>query len=430
MEEPPLRTPVTTAEPLVDGPQPLLRNRRWMVLAAVLAVTCILHLYGLGKWPWGTDEVSSLLELGLLDPSIKVLSKSPDNLSVRLPRVIPVWYCLQGAFLRVVPPNELTTRILAATCGILTVMFLYMFGLRRRGMLFAVALVMLVNGSQLFVWLSQQNRYYTMAVMFSTLALISICARSGNLIMVPATAVCTLLAVLSHNLLVTVFGLAFGCACVAWLCGWATRTVLIRSGVSAAVAAAVYFFYLRAIIGNWSSYGFGETNNFVSFVAHVGIPTLALSFLGVVIALATSRHRSAMAFWAGLAIAVILFVAAAPLIVPAWNPRYAVLFVLPIWVTAAFAVEHVACRLRGRLLTVAWYATVGLLLLPKLASHYMDGSRHDFRQAAITVSPLAGEDVPIFSNLVLRTKYYLPQRQRPQVHVWEPNHELPPRPAT
>jgi len=69
-----------------------------------------------------------------------------------------------------------------------------------------------------------------------------------------------------------------------------------------------------------------------------------------------------------------------------WNPRY-FLFLLPaVWVLAAHAMEVIARKLGSASVGAAWYACVALLLVPNLASHFQDGSRHDYREAAAVVA--------------------------------------------
>ena len=407
-----------------EGPGPTNRWF-WMLAAVVLLVSAGLQFYGLGKWPWDVDELSSLEELGLLEESVHRAVTTPDSTTVRLPRLVPVWYTAQGWLLRLLPHDELGTRLLSAVCGVLTALLVFVFGWRHRGPLFAVALSVLCGGSQLLVWLAQQNRFYTTAMLFLVLAVMAIWSRATGWKMVLATAACTLLAVLSHNLLAVLFGLGMVAACVAYPLGWVPKRVLVRSVTSGVLATAVYLFHVRPIAGQWTGAGFAWTNPFVSFVAHVGMPTVALSLLGCAAILALPGLRRQMAWWAGLTIGSLLFVLAAPWVVPIWNARYAVLFALPLWVTGAMAVELIARRLGSARLVVFWYACVALLLVPKLASHYLDGTRHDYRQAAEVVAAEVRQGEPILTNMELRVRYYLSPELRPRVRFWEPYEKLP-----
>src|SRR6185436_20015212 len=94
-----------------------------------------------------------------------------------------------------------------------------------------------------------------------------------------ATALFTVLAVLSHNLTVAFFGLAFAAACGAYVLGRVPSYLVLRSGAGAVVSALLYFLYLRPLIQGWSSTG-NPTPVLVSFAAYAGMPILALALVG------------------------------------------------------------------------------------------------------------------------------------------------------
>ncbi len=433
----------TAAAPMpeVDPSPPARAGNRafWPALAVLVVLGAALYGCRLGAWPWDIDELSSLEEMGLLDPSVHEAARTPDSIVTRLPRLVPVWYVVQGLALKVLPRDELGTRLLPGACGVLTVVLLFVWGWRQRGPLFAAALAMLAGGSHLMLWLSQQNRFYSLAMLLAVAALAAIWSRAKGWPAAAATAALTLLAVLTHNVLVVLFGIGAVAACAAWAIGWAPGRVAFRAGLAGGLAALVYWFHVRPIAGAWTGVGFAWTNPLVSFVAHVGAPTLALALLGSALALLVPGQRRTMAAWAGMTVGVLAFVAVVPWIMPVWNARYALLFSLPLWVTGALAVELVARRLLGPadsspLAAVCWFGCVALLLAPKLASHFLDGTRHDYRQAAAVAAELAqggkGEpglsSVPILTNMELQTRCYLPERLRPVCRYWPPDGPLPP----
>lgn len=407
----------STASAPDAGAEPSLGTRFWLALGLVAVVTAGLHFYGLGKWSWGDDELNSLAELSLLDEK---------STGAALPDMIPVWYKAQGLFLRVLPLNEWGTRFLSACCGVLTVIAAFVFAARLRGLLFAVALAVLMDGSQLLVWLSQQNRFYTMATLFLVLTLAAVWSRVGGVKMVLLSAVLGLLAVLSHNVMLVVLGLGFASACVAFLLGWVPRRVLVRSGATACAGGLLYLAYLRPAmkiyIGVWAT---GGTPVLVSFVAQVGMPTLALALLGAGACLIVPAERRTMGWWVGLVAGELLFLAILPRVLSVWSARYAILLVLPFWFVAAYAMERVALALGSRPLAWCWYGCVALLLLPKLASHYVDGTRHDFRQAADMVTQAVRADEPIYSEWPSNLRYYLPDHLKRSVRTWTGRGVLP-----
>jgi len=339
---------------------------------------------------------------------------------------MPVWYATQSTLLRLVPVNEVTARLLAVTCGILTVPAVYVFGVRQRGLLFALALVLLLDGSQLLVWLSQQNRFYAMATLLLVLSMMAIRSKATGLGAMLLCAVCSLAAVLSHSLLVVVFGLGMVAACVCYPLGWISKPVFVKAVTAGVLAAGVFVAYIRPIAGGWTGVGLAWTHPFISFVGHVGVPTVALALFGSATCLTDPEQRKEMGWWAVLTAGSLAFIAVTPWVMPAWNARYALLFVLPLWITAAFAVEWIARRLPSPQTVFLWYGCVGLMLAPKLVSHYLDGTRHDLRAAAGIVAAEVRPDESILSNTTLRTKYYLPRELRGNVAYWEPTKELPP----
>lgn len=360
-----------------------------------------------------------------MDPGIHPAATAPESVTVRLPRLVPVWYAAQRVALRFLSHDEFGTRLVSVVCGVLTVLLLFLLGLRRRGLAFALAIVVLVDGNPLILWLAQQNRYYTTATLFLVLAMMAIWSQAAGLKMLLATAAATLLAVFSHNLLVVVFGLGMVAACVCYPFGWVPWRVLIRAVLAGLISAAVYLFYVRPLAGGWTGAGFAWTDPFRSFLAHVGVPTFALACFGSVACLRDRSQREEMAWWAVLAAGSVVFVALTPWIMPIWNARYALLFVLPLWITAAFAVEYVARHLQSPWKVVLWYGCVVILLAPKMASHFLDGSRHDFRQAAAVVAARLEPGQAICTNMELQTKYYLPAELRPRVRYWAPGMALP-----
>jgi hypothetical protein len=87
------------------------------------------------------------------------------------------------------------------------------------------------------------------------------------------------------------------------------------------------------------------------------------------------------------------------------------------WILGAHAVDDVARRLEHRLAAAAWYGCVTLLLMPNLLSHYLDGSRHDYRAAASVVIRANPQNEPILSDDAETISYYLPESLRRNLFV-------------
>jgi hypothetical protein len=394
--------------------------RLWLLLALLVLVTASLDSYGISSWPLADDEVPSLVEMGLLHVDDSVFSV-PEGQIGRLPLAMPVWYAVQRRALALLPANEMGFRIPSLICAILTSGLAFLLAARWRGLWYATALAIVVNASQMFVLLSQIDRFYSMPLMLLTLTLGAMWVPAGGVAMVVVTALLAALTVLSHNIVVAVFVLAFLASGAAYVVGRGDRRVLLRSGVAALVSVALYLLYLRPIIQGWSSTG-NPTPVLVSFTAHAGVPALALALLGAWLSVSSWKLGAPMLWWALLFVGSLCFFPLAPV---SWNPRYFVFFMPAMWVLAAYAMETIALGVGRRSAGAAWYACVVLLLLPSLLSHYQDGSRHDYRQAAAVLVSHVQDGQPILSDDAETISYYLPAGLRQTLKVRTKVRELP-----
>jgi hypothetical protein len=387
--------------------------RLWLTLAAVVVVAACLQSYGIGSWPLADDEVPSLVELDLLHIDAARFFSVPAAQIARLPKATIVWNVIVRNAIALLPAREVSYRIPSLVFGILTSALIFLLGARWRGLWFALALSIVVNGSQLFVYLAQVNRYYSLTLLFLTLSFASMWLPWRGGMMILATALLTVLAVLTHNLTVVFFALAFVAACAAYLLGRVPSDLVLRTGAGAVVSALLYFLYLRPLIAGWSSTG-NPTPVLISFAAYAGMPVLALSLFGCWLSLFRRDEWPSLIWWTML-FAGSLCVFHVPII--NWNPRYFLFFMPSMWVLAAHAVEFIARRVGGGALGAVWYGCVIVLLLPSLASHYQDGSRHDYRQAAAVVLAHASDGQPILSDDAETISYYLPEDARRRLRV-------------
>jgi len=90
-------------------------------------------------------------------------------------------------------------RVPSVICGILTSALVFLFAARWRGLWFAVALAIVQNGSQPFVYLSQQNRFYSLPLLLLTLALALMWSPRRGAIPIAGIALLTVMAVLSQQ---------------------------------------------------------------------------------------------------------------------------------------------------------------------------------------------------------------------------------------
>jgi hypothetical protein len=307
--------------------------RWWFTLLLIVVTTASMRSYGLATWPWEYDELASFMELGLYPPE-----EHSDYQLRTIVKFVPVWYALQHAFLSVLPHDELGSRILPALCGTLTVVGLSAFAYYHRGLGLAVALAVLLNGNVLLLHLSQVNRFYTLPLLFVALALMGIWARSEGFVPLAVTVGCAALAMLSHSLALIPFGIAALASTATWLLGWERRATAVRALSAAAVAGLIYLAWVRPNMEGWiGSAPQPGLHTLMSFASYLGIPTLALGLFGAAAALVHREARSDMAWWAISAAGVLLFMLLVPWLMPIWHPPYHLLFMLPFWITGAFA---------------------------------------------------------------------------------------------
>ena len=394
--------------------------RLWLGVTLVALLTACLCGYGIRTWPMVDDEVPTLVEMGLYHVDAAAFSVPGGQLD-RLPKAMPVWYGVQRWALAWLPASEFGFRIPSLICAVLTSVLAFLLAARWRGLWFATALAIIVTGSQMFVLLSQVNRFYSLPLLLLTLALAAMWFPKGGVAMILVTGALAVLTVLSHNVTVAVFVLALLAAVPAYVAGRVGWHLVLRSGAAALVSVALYFLYLRPIVHGWSSTG-NPTPVLVSFAAHAGVPVLALALVGGWVSVVRRDYVGSMLWWALLLTGSLCFFPAAPV---SWNPRYFVFFMPALWVLAAHGVEFVARSVGFRSTGAAWYGCVVVLLLPNLLSHYQDGSRHDYRQAAAVLVSHAQPGQPILSDDAETISYYLPAGLRQTLQVRTKAREFP-----
>ena len=381
-------------------------------IALASLVVLAMFLGPIGRWPWDHDEVQTLMEIGVVPMD---QYPGPPAQMERMGRLIPIWTAVQRTALTVLPVNEWGTRALPAFLGALVVIVAAIAAFRARGHWFGWSTLTLMAGSQTLVWLSQQNRFYSLALLWSTLAFIAAAMDDERPIYDVFAALFAVAAVLSHNLTLVLFGLAAAAGVVAWFFNWISTAAARRLVISAAATGVLYLVYVRPLLGNWISGGTGGTPPIVSFVAQVGIVPVALAALGGWQAL-TTRSEGWLRWWVLVLILDLAFVTTAPLTLKNWNPRYALFFMPPVWVLAAAGTASVAESLRPQMRAV-WLLAVFALLLPKLGSHFIDGSRHDFRTAAQIIAHEAPQ-AAVMSDWPGELQYYLEPLTGQKARYW------------
>jgi len=393
---------------------PRVRGRQlWVAAALVALAAAILQSYGIATWPMADDEVPALVEMGLTQVDAQAFSV-PESQIGRLPRAVPVWYRSQRFLIDHLPKSEVSYRAPSVVYGVLTSIIAFLLAVRWRGLWFGVALAIVMNTCQLFVYLSQLDRFYALPLLLMIAVVALMWIGGSDLWILPSIVVLSALAVLSHNVTLPLFGLAFGASCLLWVSGYVPMRLVVRSAAALVPALLLYVFYLRPLVSGWASTG-NPTPVLVSYVAYVTVPVLALALLGAWL-IVVRRDSPVMLWW------LLIFVAGVGLMQVtitknSWNPRYFVFFLPAAWFLAAYSVEYVAAKLGNRVTGAVWYACVLVLFAPSLLSHYVDGSRHDYRQAATLLVAHDRDRSPILSDDAETISYYLPDELRHNLFV-------------
>jgi hypothetical protein len=402
-------------EILNDEPLPEPWGKRlWLTLAAVILVASVILSYGINKWPMADDEVPTLAEIGAIHIDGQAFSVPADQIE-KLPQALPVFYAIQRRAFALVPHNEMGFRIPSLVCAILTAALAFLLAARWRGLWFASAFSIVQLGSLPFLLLSQVDRFYSMTLLFVALTFTAVCVPRRGVWMILLTAALAALSVLSHNITAAVFVLAFAAACGAYVLGPIPLHIPLRSGAAALVGVLLYVLYLRPIVSGWHGTG-NPTPVLISFAAQAGIPALALALFGCCLAVVRRRDSPSMIGFALMFAGSVCFLQLFQITGISMSPRYFLFFLPAIWALAAYAMDFVARRI-GPLPAAGSYACVVVLLLPTLASHYQDGTRHDYRQAAAVVLAQANDGQRILSDDAETISYYLPEEYLRRLYV-------------
>jgi hypothetical protein len=356
------------------------------LLVALLAA--VLRFHDLGAWPYSGDETASLHEEDVLFHGVQVAHASQ---AYRLPHLIPLSYLALHLSHVLFGGDEWGTRVVVALLGVLSVVLVYWLldgPLSRPVAIVAAVLVALLPQHVLH---SQETRFYMVATCFSFATLLTgarILQSHGTFYPV-LSAGAALAAVLTHTLLIVLLPLV----CVAlYIASYAQGRSLPRAtwivfAAAAAGLALLVALYIQPLVRGWNaheSWGYSVGHAMLASAVMVGVPLGLLSIVGVILLL---HARSPQGYywtvcylaWAGASVAL-------PLVIP-YHAEYVFPLVLAALVAAAYAIVIIYQLLR-EIAPPAAYAWLGLSCLanlPALASHYVDGSRWNFRDAAAYV---------------------------------------------
>jgi hypothetical protein len=390
------------------------------ILVAIISLTIVsgsLRFIRLGKWSFDVDELATFIE----DRSLFVEEYSSETNPIErqynlLPRITPLSYAIEHVGFMIFGRDEFGSRVLPAIVGTVTVVAVFLLLAPLSGQATAFFTALLIALWQQHLLFSQMNRFYAIAMLFGFLALLVGAHEAKRSRPLTAVIFCLLAiaAVFSH----TVAGIAFAisllgiAASVALGRGRVNKTCLMVYIIGVAALGAILFFYVVPLVSGWNSFStWGESPAIavVDTVGKIGWTMALLAAIGAVWALTEGGPLN----WYWLSTAMALFATA--YILPykmVFAARYILPLSLPICVLAGMAIHKIyGLLLRERKLpaAAAWILFALLLSFPRLASHYVDGSRPDIRSAIQYVSDHWREgDAVCCQGLKRSLDYYAP----------------------
>lgn len=318
--------------------------------------------------------------------------------------------------------DALGVRLLPALFGIASILLLLWAGRRILGTPAGLFAALLVLFNPWHLYLSQYARYYPLVFFFSTIAIVAfhLAYREDSVPWLSGGLAAAILAMLSH----ASAGLVLG-AIGAWIVGttgWeylsegrSSRFRLMLSGVLVAgllVAAVVYFI---PVLADWqklpASYGFAGPVLFLSFGQWLTAGT-SLFAVGGALWMWRSGERESATYLLSVVVLPFVFLAVGGYFIKASVP-----FLFPaapaVFLLAGYFLHRLYGVLRpGGFTSIAAVAVVLLAGIatgvPSFVSHYMDGSRPDFRAAASYLDEhVTSGDALVLTDLKNALEWYL-----------------------
>jgi hypothetical protein len=180
------------------------------------------------------------------------------------------------------------------------------------------------------------------------------------------------------------------------------------------IALAILAWYVAPLLAGWNRdapWRYSLPHAVLASANRIGWPVAIIAFVGSVLALATreASDRYWLAAGAGFAAAVLVL----PTLV-VYHPEYVFPLSLAPLVLAGRAIAVIDERLRplSRHGAFAWLILFPFVQLPSVASHFVDGSRVDLRDAAAYVSARWTPQAAVTGQFMDTLRYYAPDIRR------------------
>lgn len=389
------------------------RRSWWTAFLAIAILAIGMRAAGIGKWSFASDELGTFIEAEQIVGKRTMAADDPDR---NIAYMIPLASSLHAVGHELFGTDEKGSRTLPAIFGVLQILVVGI-GLRDLvGKTTALAAMLLLTLAPEHLFYCQYHRFYAPATFFVSLSFLSTARaiRSGSGFWMMASVVAALLAVLVHALVGVVFGGMVGAILLARIlrAGSPSNRPLWIALAGCAIAAAFAIFYVyplgreKAMGVSWTGYSMPRA--VMSGVSQVSWPVLVLAAPGAILLWRRDRAQAIFwivqaAFWLGALIVL-------PLLVP-FHSAYVFALTLPVFLLAGVTIGELANAITTRsvLAAISVFLMLPLLNLPSIASHYQDGSRHDFRAAANWLGDRVGPNDLIVAIQGDKLSYYRPE---------------------
>lgn len=379
--------PVAAKAPSEDSDE---HSSRMMTIALCVVVTMLaggLRFWGLGEWSFANDELATFIESDRL-------FGSPDDGEFTiydvLPRLIPGSYAILESGYRLFGREEFGSRTMPAIFGTLHVAMVFLFGTKLHGRRFGLILSLLVALWPEHIFHSQQNRFYMFAMCGSTLAffLATFGLQKSSKKHLIGALVVAVLSVTTHTLatgLAPMFYFLILASLIFCQAKVSKRFTVNGLSLVALVVAYVLFYALPNIRGNWTGgdngWLYSPVHALMTIPGTLGWGAIILSLTGAFLLAAKRQPHHIFAFLCTAAI--VPFALLVPFAVN-FHPEYLMIVIFPALYSAAWFVHFVSEKLEthSKAAALTFVTFAALSNLPTLVSHYVDGSRPNFRLAS------------------------------------------------
>lgn len=415
--------PVATEVLSEEGVKQSSHAATMALLVVVTVLAGALRFYGLGEWSFANDELATFIEADRL-------FGSPDDGEFTiydvLPRLIPGSYAILESGYRLFGREELGSRTMPAIFGTLHVAMVFLLGTRLHGRRFGLILSLLVALWPEHIFHSQQNRFYMFAMCGSTLAFFLATfglQKSSKKYLIGALVV-AVLSVTTHTLatgLAPMFYLLILASLILCRAKISKRFTVNGLSLVAVVFAYVLFYALPNIRGNWTGgengWMYSPVHALMTIPGTLGWGLIILSLTGAFLLAAKRQPQHIFAFLCTAAI--VPFALLVPFAVN-FHPEYLMIVIFPALYSAAWFVNFVYQQLEAhsKAAAITFVTFAAFSNFPSLVSHYIDGSRPNFRLASDFLLTNTTKDDNIAAISIGNLRHY--HRDLPPTHVIDP----------